>query len=211
MKAEFWHQKWQRNEIGFDQPKVNPLLKKHFNALQLAPNSPVFVPLCGKSIDMVWLLQQGMQVVGVELSQDAIERFFEALDTEPEISQLDHFTCYQAENMTIYVGDFFALDARHLGQISASYDRAALVALPEVMRKDYAHHLSLITDNAPQLLITFDYDQSQHAGPPFAISADEVRSHYAHSYQIQLLESVPVIGGLKGHCEALEQLWLLKK
>lgn len=210
MKADFWHQKWLNNEIGFDQPEVNPLLKNHFNVLHLAPNSRVFVPLCGKSIDMIWLLQQGMQVLGVELSQDAIERFFEVLEIPPKISRIDEFFCYQAENLTVYVGDFFALKAEHLGEISASYDRAALVALPEDMRKDYTRHLSLITNYAPQLLVTFDYDQAEHAGPPFAISADEVSSHYAQNYQIQLLESVPVKGGLKGYCEAIEQLCSLK-
>lgn len=210
MKAAFWHEKWQNNEIGFDQAKVNPLLTTHFEALQLVPESKVFVPLCGKSIDMLWLLQQGMHVVGVELSEDAIQRFFKELKVTPEVLKWDEFVCYQAENLTLYVGDFFALKASHLGDIAASYDRAALVALPEDMRSDYCRHLRLITSDAPQLLITFDYDPTEHAGPPFAISADEVINHYGQSHQIKLLESIPVKGGLKGYCEASEQIWLIQ-
>lgn len=207
MKAAFWHKKWEINEIGFDQPKVNPLLEQHFDTLKLTAGSMIFVPLCGKSIDMVWLLQQGMQVVGVELSQDAIERFFDELDVQPEISQVDQFICYQAENLTIYVGDFFMLNASLLGGVVATYDRASLVALPEHMRKDYTQHLATITNKAPQILITFNYDQSLQTGPPFSISEDEVKQHYAQHYLLDLLANKPVKGGLKGGCDALEQLW----
>mgnify|MGYP000400918887 CR=1 FL=1 len=64
MKADFWHDKWNNNEIGFDQDQPNPLLVEHWQALNLEANARVFVPLCGKSIDMVWLLHQGHQGVG---------------------------------------------------------------------------------------------------------------------------------------------------
>ena len=36
----------------------------------------VFVPLCGKTLDMVWLCQQGHTVVGCELSEIAALDFF---------------------------------------------------------------------------------------------------------------------------------------
>lgn len=210
MKADFWHEKWHSNEIGFDQAKVNPLLQQHFAVLGLTPHSKVFVPLCGKSIDMVWLLEQGMHVVGVELSEDAIKRFFAAIEVAPAIAQVDGFKCYQAEQLTIYVGDIFALKTKHVGDIAVTYDRASLVALPEEMRLNYCQYLRQITSGAPQLLITFDYDQSAQDGPPFSISASEVAHHYANHYAIKLLASVPVKGGLKGGCDALEELRLLQ-
>ncbi|WP_223786693.1 thiopurine S-methyltransferase [Marinicella meishanensis] len=209
MQADFWYDKWSSNEIGFDQNQPNPLLVAQWPALNLQPGAKVFVPLCGKSIDMVWLLQQGFQVVGNELSEEAIQRFFQSLEIEPNITQVGDFTLYQTTMVRIYVGDFFALKDTHLGLVDATYDRASLVALPAEMRIDYAQHLQTITNRATQLLITFDYDQSQQAGPPFAIPAAEIETHYGSENQLKQLASMPVKGGLKGGCEALEQVWLV--
>ncbi len=206
MQADFWYDKWKINEIGFDQAEANPLLVAHWSSMNLNPGAKVFVPLCGKSIDMVWLLQQGYQVIGIELSEEAIQRFFQAMEIEPMVTEVGEFTLYQTTNLRIYVGDIFALQDTHLGQVGAIYDRASLVALPFEMRVDYCQYLATITHLAPQLLITFDYDQSLQAGPPFAIPTDEIKSHYEALYDITLLDSQPVNGGLKGGCEALEQI-----
>jgi thiopurine S-methyltransferase len=108
------------------------------------------------------------------------------------------------------VGDFFQLTDDIVGPIDAIYDRASLVALPQDMRADYCQHLTSICDTAPQLLITFVYDQNQQDGPPFSIDEDEVNKHYLNDYQVSLLDSVQVVGGLKGGCDADEQVWLLR-
>src|SRR5271165_1270002 len=84
------------------------------------------------------------------------------------------------------------------------------VALPETMRDRYTAHLMEITDQAPQLLITFNYDQRLLDGPPFSISDEEVGRRYQDSYDLKLLESADVPGGLKGKCPAKEKAWLLK-
>lgn len=108
------------------------------------------------------------------------------------------------------MGDFFHLTADLLGPVDAVYDRAAFVALPEHMRDDYAVHLSAITSKAPQLLLSYHYDQSLVAGPPFSVSNDEVAERYADSYTLRRLASVDIPGGLKGKCEAVESVWLLR-
>ncbi len=89
------------------------------------------------------------------------------------------------------------------------YDRAALVALPEEMRKEYTTHLMKITKNAPQLLIVFEYDQDAVAGPPFSITEEEIHQHYADDYSIEMLESIDMPGGLKGQVRAMENVWSL--
>ncbi|MGB7251834.1 MAG: thiopurine S-methyltransferase, partial [Phormidesmis sp.] len=95
--------------------------------------------------------------------------------------------------------------------IDAIYDRAALVALPEVMRDRYTPHLKEITANAPQLLICFEYDQNLMTGPPFSISPQEVARHYEDSYTLTPLESGAVPGGLKGNDAAMQTVWLLQR
>jgi len=72
MDAAFWHEKWQNKQIGFHLDDVNPLLVTHFDALGLQAGQTVFLPLCGKTLDIAWLLGNGFQVRGVELHEPAI-------------------------------------------------------------------------------------------------------------------------------------------
>ena len=210
MDTKFWHQKWAANDISFHESKVNPLLVTYFKALSLAKGSRVFVPLCGKTLDIAWLLSNGYRVAGAELSELAITQLFEALGIQPEIRNIGDVKHYSATAFDIFVGDIFDLKYAMLGVIDAIYDRAALVALPENMRVRYTQHVTDITDNAPQILITFDYDQKLMDGPPFSISSEEVNRHYKDSYKISSLISLDVIGGLKRTTPAKETVWLLK-
>lgn len=211
MQAEFWHNKWANNDIGFHEGQVNSLLLAHFPALELASGSRVFLPLCGKTRDIAWLLSQGYCVAGAELSELAIQQLFDELGVTPAIRQHGDLLCYQAENLAIWVGDVFALQADELGSVDAVYDRAALVALPPELRARYTRHIQSLCANAPQLLICYDYDQQAMAGPPFAIRDAEVQQHYGAVYQLQLLESRAVPGGMRGQCPAQEKVWLLAR
>ncbi|MBZ0112639.1 MAG: thiopurine S-methyltransferase [Thermoanaerobaculia bacterium] len=208
MDTDFWHQKWKAREIGFHQTEANPLLIKWFKELALEQGNRVFLPLCGKTLDIAWLLSNGYRVAGAELSETAIEELFLDLGLEFEITIVGNLKHYVGQDIDIFVGDIFDLSASILGTVDAIYDRAALVALPEVMRRQYSSHLMQITNRAPQLVICLEYDQDLMAGPPFSISATEFSRHYRGVYQLSLLESVGVAGGLKG-CAATENAWLL--
>lgn len=211
MEPDFWHQKWETNVIGFHKDEANPLLVSNIEALVLSTGSRVFVPLCGKTLDIAWLLSQGYRVVGAELSAIAVNQLFEGLQLEPSITEKGKLTRYSADDIDIYVGDIFDLTKKELGDVDAIYDRAAFVALPADMRKRYSRHLISITDSAPQLLVTFEYDQSVMNGPPFSTSNLEINQHYQDVYDLTLLTTEVVEGGLKGQCEAVENVWLLKK
>jgi len=209
MDSNFWHQLWESNDIGFHQRAVNPLLAECFNTLSLADSSRLFIPLCGKTLDIAWLLSKGYRVAGAELNKPAVEQLFSELGVEPRVSKLGKLDCYSAENIDIFVGDIFDLSAEVLGDVDAIYDRAALVALPEAMRKNYRDHLLEITNIAPQLLLTFEYDQTVMQGPPFSISTNDIKRYYSDIYTLSLLKKIVVPGGLKGQCAASETIWLL--
>lgn len=211
MDPNFWHQRWERNEIAFHEKDGNPLFVKHFGALSLPKSSRVFLPLCGKSLDIHWLLHNGYGVAGAELSAIAVTKLFNDLGLRPNITTVGSSQRYHANNIDIFVGDLFDVSRETLGPVDAVYDRAALVALPETMRPRYAAHVSAITDKAPQLLICFEYDQTQMEGPPFSISDREVKELYGDSYALTFLESAEVPDGLKGKCVAKEKVWLLRK
>lgn len=210
MEHSFWYQRWESNDIPFHRSEPNALLTKYFGELSLAKGSRVFVPLCGKTLDIPWLLSNGYRVAGSELSEMAIKELFAGLEIEPQVLKVGGLKHYSADNIDIFVGDIFDLTGEMLGTVDAVYDRAALVALPEGMRKRYTSHLMNITDKAPQLLICYVYDQELMEGPPFSVSDAEVNQHYADSYDLTLVASVDVSGGLKGLITAKENVLLLR-
>jgi len=210
MDAEFWHGRWQQGQIGFHQAETNALLKRNLPALGLPQGARLFVPLCGKTRDIHWLRANGFQVAGAELSLLAVEQLFAEQGLVPNISTVGSLQRHEAEGLTIFAGDIFALDRQTLGHVDAVYDRAAVVALPAATRTLYAAHLRAMTGDAPQIVITFDYDQSKMEGPPFSVNEAEMRRLYEGAYRLTNLESRDVEGGLKGLCPARECLWLLQ-
>ncbi|HXT65661.1 MAG TPA: thiopurine S-methyltransferase, partial [Nitrospiraceae bacterium] len=124
MDPSFWHDRWEKNEIAFHESKANPVLVKHVNELSLAKGSRVFVPLCGKTRDISWLLSKGYRVAGAELSQIAIEQLFIELGLQPEISTVGEVEQWSANRVDIFVGDIFALSRKMLGPVDTIYDRA---------------------------------------------------------------------------------------
>ncbi len=193
MQADFWHQRWACNQIGFHQQQVNPGLLRFWPDLTLAARSRVLVPLCGKSRDLRWLLEQGYRVLGIELSQTAVEAFFSEQQIAASISQRGAFTVYAGEGIELWCGDIFALRAEDVADCTALYDRAALIALPPVMRERYVAHLgSVLPAQCGGLLITLDYDQSKIDGPPFAVADEEVQRLLGPVWGLQTLQIAEV-------------------
>lgn len=194
MHHNFWHERWHKGEIGFHQNEVNSWLLKYWDALAVPDTGTAFVPLCGKSLDMVWLRRRGHQVLGVELSMIAVQSFFAENGATPHATTLDNFECLENEGVRLLCGDFFALRTEDMAHVSTVYDRAALVALPVEMRRQYAAHMArILPPGTPMLLVVMDYPQHERSGPPFAATLDEVRTLYGAVADIEVLESRDVL------------------
>lgn len=73
---ETWEKDWTTDNPEFHFKEVNSMLIKQHNEFTAGRNNlRILVPLCGKSLDMVWLADQGHTVVGVELIRKGIEAF----------------------------------------------------------------------------------------------------------------------------------------
>ncbi|WNW13836.1 thiopurine S-methyltransferase [Pseudomonas sp. DTU_2021_1001937_2_SI_NGA_ILE_001] len=191
MEPEFWHHRWAIEQIGFHQPLPSAHLQRYWPALGLLPASRVLVPLCGKSLDMTWLVEQGYQVVGVELSDKAVLGYFAERQVEPVVSRRGAFDVYEGGGCQLWCGDFFELTPELLGPLHALYDRAAMVALPPAMRERYVAVLDrLLASSCRGLLVALDYPQEQLEGPPFAVSAQEVGQLARWGWEVSLLESL---------------------
>lgn len=191
---QHWLDRWQDNRIGFHESSVNRYLQTYLNQFSLPAGSCVFLPLCGKAVDIGWIAAQDYEVIGIELSQIAIEAFFDENDLDYERFDSDRFGIYKSGNISLLQGDFFDLRNEDLGGCSLVYDRAALIAMAESSRPGYCEHMLSITPAASNmLLITLEYDQAEMKGPPFAVLADEVERYYSEAFSINLLESNDVL------------------
>ena len=207
MNPEFWQQRWAENQIGFHQATPTPLLLRHWPALGVAPGATVFVPLAGKSLDMAWFAAQGYRVLGVELSQRAVEQFFAEHGLQPETETTRYGTHYRAGGIELICGDAFTLDADVLADCAAVFDRAALIALPPDLRRRYVRELhARLPAGCRGLLVTLEYPQDERAGPPFSVREEEVRALYGDDWRIELRERRPIPRDHPGYVAGVSRL-----
>jgi thiopurine S-methyltransferase len=188
MDRDFWHERWQHNEIGFHQQEINAHLQDHWGQLAVPAGGLVFVPLCGKSRDLLWLRARGHKVLGVEISPIAVRDFFIENVLTPQVTRQGAFERYEADGLVVLCGDFFDLTPELVQAVAGVYDRASLIALPPELRTRYAEHSAAILPAAAgTLLVTMEYPQNEMSGPPFAVREDEVRRLYETRYTVTRL------------------------
>ncbi len=189
MEHAFWHDRWDTGRTGFHQATPHPWLDAHWAAVGIDPEAQVFVPLCGKSVDMVWLRERGHRIVGVELSERAVADFFVEQGIDATRRNEGPFTVLSGGGYELWAGDFFAFPEAAVATVGAVYDRASLIALPPPMRADYGALLTAMTPAAaPMVVITIDYPQSEMNGPPFSVPHAELAELYGAAFTLDLIE-----------------------
>jgi len=191
---DFWHERWLTGQTGFHQSAVHPLLERWWPSLDVPAGARVYVPLCGKSLDMAWLADRGYRVVGSELSPIAIREFFAAAGLAARQAVENDFIRHTAGAFEILEGDALALTPQLTGPLDAFYDRAALVALPSGMREQYFATLAaLLPQGAGGLLVSFEYPQEMKGGPPFSVETAEIARLCNGLFSLRELERVDVL------------------
>lgn len=186
MQHDFWLNCWQKTQIGFHQDELQPLLVEYFPTLTQRSNGNVLIPLCGKTSDLLYFCEHlNFNVIGNELSEIACQDFFAENNLPVEITKHGVFNLYKSEKLTIYQGDFFSLQPDSFTDFDWIYDRAAIIALPIELRKQYAEHIKLfLAEKSKLFLITLEFDQNEKPGPPFSVSSKEIHSLF-NGYHIK--------------------------
>ena len=185
-----WLEFWENNEINWHSDVVTQELEEYLGLLKLEPGDKVFFPLCGKSLDMIYILNQGFSIIGVELSEIGIKQFFHENELDFTTTSVGEFDLYSANNIEIYCGDFFSLTSKYLCDVKAVFDRKSLIALDRNLRQKYVKHLNdIISLGVRMLLITLHYPQHQMSGPPFSVDKSEVESLFSVAFKYQELKS----------------------
>ena len=196
MDLAFWLERWEKDEIGFHQQVINPYLVYFYGdkgpAVEQRDKLKVFVPLCGKSKDMLWLSQNNYKVFGVECSERAVRGFFEENALNYRHAKKDQHSLYLTSDQTaeieVFQGDFFALQQEDLDDVTDIFDRASLIALPVEMRERYTEKMTeLQKPGTRSLLVTLSYDQSKMDGPPFSVSEENIHDLYSENFSIEKL------------------------
>lgn len=216
MNPDFWHARWRQGQIGWHEAEVNVQLSEYWPRLGVGPGARVFVPLCGKSLDLLWLASEGHRVLGVEISPLAVDAFFAENALSPEVTDRPPFRRFREGEVEILCGDFFDLAATWVADITGVFDRGSLIAFPPGMRPRYAEHLlRLIGSDARILLITLEYDQAEMSGPPFSVLESEVRDLFRGRFDIDPVERKDVLAEharfqQRGLTALVEQVYLLR-
>ncbi|MDE2497356.1 MAG: thiopurine S-methyltransferase [Xanthomonadaceae bacterium] len=209
MKAEYWLRRWREGRTGWHHESVMPLLEKHWSALGVARGTRVLVPLCGKSLDMLWLAQQGMRVRGVEISNLAVEAFLAENHLHAHKTGATDGAHYRITNaaadgdIEIINGDVFGVAPGMFEECGAFYDRAALIAFPAPMRDRLAREVyTKLPAGARGLLITLDYPAGEMEGPPFSVDEAEVHRLFDTQWEIGQVERRDILASQPSFSES---------
>jgi thiopurine S-methyltransferase len=189
MQKEFWAERWQSNRTGFHRAEVNDALVT-FAKDCFAEKGRILVPLCGKTMDLDWLMKQGYSVTGVEFVPEAVL----ALEARwgPPSKKVQHGSFVRrdwGDQCTILQGDIFDLPGAQLPAFDGVWDRAALVALNPTTREQYASVLKgAVGPGGGILLRTFAYDQSKMDGPPFSVERSLVEEKLFGDLTVRVLD-----------------------
>ena len=200
---EYWKKRWMDNNIGWHRDKVHNLLVKYVHELTGGRSDlRVFVPLCGKSRDMLWLAEQDHNVVGVEVAKQPIESFFEENDLTFSVEKVklaaavdpvDVYKCVE-KKIIIFCCDLFLLSEEDVdGRFDAIWDRGSLSAMqPAVDKrgKRYAKkiHSLLAADGKYMLETHLYYGVDRGKSTPASISDELLNEIYEEDFILKELE-----------------------
>jgi len=216
MENNYWLNKWQTNDIAFHEENVNADLIAYIHKLNLKPGDYIFVPLCGKTKDMLWLAEKGFHVIGIELSSIACDDFFDELNIKPHVTKQSKFKKYTYNNIILFCGDLFNLTSSDLPIIHAVYDCKALIALPSDLRKKYIDHIVKCFGTNIKILLLTRETSCPVKPPPFPVNKAEIDLLYGSYFDVQLLKNLSITDiperlAKKGYTEIIENVYLISE
>lgn len=203
-QKQYWCNRWRDNQTGWHLADPHPSLVANLSkilptttatttngATTTTPKPVVFVPLCGKTVDLVYLRNHNFRALGCELSEQAVTEFFAELGEAPKKTRInENVEKWEVENIAILLGNIFDIPSLEMAgfpgdQVAAVFDRASLVALPDSIRGQYVEHVKKLTNNSNQILVTFEH--TRPTAPPHSISEELVHKYYEDTYKIEFV------------------------
>lgn len=185
MSVDDWGDRWNKSQTQFHMNRVHPMLEKHYNDLTGGKaSSRIFLPLCGKSLDLKWLADKGHDVVGCEGVDLGCREFFEEQNIPYKAEPIKGvegvvYKATDGKKITLYRCDYFELTSKITGTFDCIWDRGSFVAIPTQRRQEYVNVTApLLKKNGKYLLDCFLVDNNAFGGPPFNCKEDEVKKYF---------------------------------
>ncbi|XP_075246699.1 uncharacterized protein LOC142340123 isoform X2 [Convolutriloba macropyga] len=177
----FYDEKYSKGYSPWHMDTVNYNLLKHYNRIQPEgePLRKILVPMSGKTVDIKWLADKGHEVVAVEISQSACRQIF-TRDNIP----FEEIDCPQVEGklfkpvsgrIKAYCCDVFKFTKEVEGEFESVWERGAVIAFEEDLRKKYFEHVkTLVSKGCSWMSSIFQYDRNVYYNHPYCLNDDEI-------------------------------------
>ncbi|PIK49519.1 putative thiopurine S-methyltransferase [Apostichopus japonicus] len=212
---DLWSERWEEGEkMNFHerQPKQY-LTEEHIEKLTDGKTGLRFlVPLCGKSPEMKWLVDQGQVVVGIEGVQKPCEEFFKRQQIDysvADISEIPGGKHFKSDDgrVEIYNCDVLKLESAILGEFDAVFDRGAFVVMDFELRPKYVTLMKSVSKTGCKILLAvqeYDWNERKIKGPPYPVCRKDVETLFGDWCKI---EEYSRLDRLKNCPEKFNEKW----
>jgi len=213
-RVQYWQARWATGQSQWHSDQPHKYLVKYLDELKGGQDKiRIFLPMCGKAGDLMWLYNQGHTVLGVEGVPFVVDQFFRESKLEHDKAPLENGINgwrYKSKDgrMTILACDFFQLTPNMLGPIDAVYDRGALEAINPTDRVNYVTVMkSLLGQEFRYVLNGYEYDDTIFQGPPRNLPRDEVLTLFKEFCDVDILEEADAD---KASSDRFQLEWMVK-
>jgi len=193
-RVQYWQARWATGQSQWHSDQPHKYLVKYIDQLAVGSSKVrIFLPMCGKAGDLMYLYQAGHTVLGVEGVPFVVEQFFRENKIEHEKTKMEELNGWKYKSkdgrMTVFACDFFLMTPAILGAVDAVYDRGALTAITPQDRQSYiAVMKNLLSPEFRYILNAYEYDDTMFQGPPRNLPRDEVFNLFEKFAEVDILE-----------------------
>ncbi|XP_033756355.1 probable thiopurine S-methyltransferase [Pecten maximus] len=190
-----WLNNWEGDCTPWHMSDVHEGLARYYKVLVNKPSvqNKIFLPLCGKSVDIKWLADRGNEVVGVEAAEMGLVEFFAEQNIEYSVeaaaSVKGKLFRSRDNKIRLYCCDIFDFSASVECGFSGVWDRGSIEALEFEDRKRYIELMrTLISSETGYLAEIVERDLGK--GPPYYVTADELEAGFGPGCTVTKLMTV---------------------
>ena len=168
---EFWTQRYEENQTGWDIGEISRPLKEYIDQLE-DKNLKILIPGAGNAYEAEYLFKQGFKNVYVaDISEKPLQNLIARVPTFPK-NQLLNINFFEIED-----------------KFDLILEQTFFCALPIDSRKDYAKNTAeLLKQDALLSGLLFSFPLTED-GPPFGGSKEEYLTYFSPYFKIEILET----------------------
>lgn len=172
LNKEFWEQKYEKGEMGWDIGTISTPLKEYIDQLT-DKNLKILIPGAGNAYELHYLIEKGFpNVFVIDIARQPLENIKKRIPNFPEHQLLD--------------GNFFDLAVNNFDLI---LEQTFFCALDPSLRTGYVKKIKqLLQPNGKLAGLLFNFPLTE-SGPPFGGSISEYKNLFQGHFNIKTLET----------------------